>query len=135
MKSVFVDTHYLIATINPRDQWRARAIAVRPQVASARLVVTEPIIIETLNYFAAYRSEVKQTALNTVRRVLARSAFEVIAQAQMMLLDGLQFYGARLDKGYSLTDCISMNVMRERGITDVLTTDHHFTQEGFQVLL
>jgi predicted nucleic acid-binding protein len=39
------------------------------------------------------------------------------------------------DKGYSLTDCISMNVMRDRGINDVLTQDKQFAQEGFNILL
>jgi predicted nucleic acid-binding protein len=28
-----------------------------------------------------------------------------------------------------------MNVMREEGMTDILTNDHHFTQEGFNVLI
>ena len=32
------------------------------------------------------------------------------------------------------SDCIAMNVMRKRGITDVLTHDTHFTQEGFHIL-
>jgi hypothetical protein len=27
-----------------------------------------------------------------------------------------------------------MQVMRREGLTDVLSNDHHFTQEGFQVL-
>jgi len=40
-----------------------------------------------------------------------------------------------LDKGYSLTDCISMETMRHEGITDVLTNDAHFEQEGFRALL
>ena len=52
-----------------------------------------------------------------------------------LFFEGLALYGSRLDKGYSLTDCISMNAMRERGITDVLTHDDHFTQEGFNILL
>lgn len=47
----------------------------------------------------------------------------------------MELYGARLDKGYSLTDCISMYVMREHGLTEVLTHDQHFTQEGFRTLL
>jgi predicted nucleic acid-binding protein len=34
-----------------------------------------------------------------------------------------------------MTDCSSFEVMRERGVTDVLTTDYHFTQAGFRVLL
>jgi len=47
----------------------------------------------------------------------------------------LELYARRLDKEYSLTDCISMNVMRDEGITDILTNDHHFTQEGFTILI
>ena len=44
---------------------------------------------------------------------------------------GLALFEARLDKGYSITDCISMNTMGRIGATEVLTLDHHFAQEGF----
>jgi predicted nucleic acid-binding protein len=40
----------------------------------------------------------------------------------------------RPDKGYSLTDCISMGTMRREAITEVLTNDRHFEQEGFRAL-
>ena len=40
-----------------------------------------------------------------------------------------------MSKGYSLTDCISMNVMRRDGLIEVMTNDEHFTQEGFCCLL
>jgi hypothetical protein len=41
----------------------------------------------------------------------------------------------RVDKAWSLTDCISFVVMREHEITDALTGDRHFTQAGFNALL
>ena len=41
----------------------------------------------------------------------------------------------RLDKGYSLTDCMSMVLCHEQGISDVLKHDRHFEQEGFAILL
>ena len=47
---------------------------------------------------------------------------------------GLELYEARLDKGYSLADCVSMNVMKAEGLTEILTNDEHFTQEGFRAL-
>ena len=50
-------------------------------------------------------------------------------------LAGLARYERRLDKGYSLQDCVSMNVMEAEGITGVLTSDHHFEQEGFTILM
>jgi predicted nucleic acid-binding protein len=33
-----------------------------------------------------------------------------------------------------LTDCTSFIIMRELRISDVLTTDEHFTEAGFEVL-
>lgn len=46
----------------------------------------------------------------------------------------LDLYEARLDKEYSLTDCRSLLAMRDLGLTEVLTNDHHFTQAGFAIL-
>jgi len=40
---------------------------------------------------------------------------------------GHEYYRRRPDRSYSLTDCIA--------ITDVLTNDRHFEQEGFRALL
>ncbi|MDM8004628.1 MAG: PIN domain-containing protein [Phycisphaerae bacterium] len=48
---------------------------------------------------------------------------------------GVDLYGNRPDKDWSLTDCISFVVMQERGITEALTGDHHFEQAGFTALL
>ena len=57
-----------------------------------------------------------------------------LPQSRAGLLEGLALYKARPDKGYSLTDCISMQTMRREGLTDVLTNDRHFEQEGFLAL-
>ena len=46
----------------------------------------------------------------------------------------MNLYEARPDKGYSLTDCISMQTMRKEGISEALTDDRHFEQEGFRAL-
>ena len=48
---------------------------------------------------------------------------------------GLALFGARPDKSWSLTDCISFVVMAERGITEALTGDHHFEQAGYRALI
>ncbi len=42
---------------------------------------------------------------------------------------------SRPDKEWSLVDAASFVVMRERGIHEALTTDHHFEQAGFARLL
>jgi predicted nucleic acid-binding protein len=58
----------------------------------------------------------------------------VIPQSRESFLAGLQLYRARPDKGYSLVDCISMQAMRKEGLSEVLTNDRHFEQEGFRAL-
>ena len=55
-------------------------------------------------------------------------------QSRGSFLAGLQLYRARPDKGFSLVDCISMQAMRKEGLTEVLTNDRHFEQEGFRAL-
>ena len=39
------------------------------------------------------------------------------------------------DKEWSLVDCASFVIMKQRGVTEALTTDHHFEQAGFVRLL
>jgi predicted nucleic acid-binding protein len=58
----------------------------------------------------------------------------VVPQTHASFLGGLDLYKTRPDKGYSLTDCISMLTMRREGLTDALTNDRHFEQEGFRAL-
>jgi predicted nucleic acid-binding protein len=66
--------------------------------------------------------------------MLTSPAILVIPQSHETFITGLKLYIERPDKGYSLVDCISMQTMRHEGLTDVLTNDRHFEQEGFQAL-
>ena len=44
------------------------------------------------------------------------------------------YYRGHSDHRYSFTDCTSFVLMRELKISDVLTTDEHFREAGFDVL-
>jgi predicted nucleic acid-binding protein len=60
---------------------------------------------------------------------------EIVTLSEELYKRGLQLYRERRDKEWSLTDCISFIVMQELGLTEALTTDKHFRQAGFRVLL
>ena len=55
--------------------------------------------------------------------------------AREIFCSALDFYKMRLDKSYSFTDCVAIVMIKNAGINEVLTTDHHFEQEGFAALL
>jgi uncharacterized protein len=77
----------------------------------------------------------REGAARYAGRVLSNPGIIVRPQTHQSFLDGFALYQACPDKAYSLTDCIAMEAMRRESITDILTHDNHFTQEGFTTLL
>jgi len=134
MPRYFVDTFYLVALSDPRDQWHARVLAFSRSLSDYHLYTVDEVLAEYLTFYSASRPHVREDAVQTVRDVLHDPKITVIPQSHASFLDAFAFYASRLDKQYSLTDCVSMQAMRREGLTDVLTNDHHFTQEGFHIL-
>jgi len=135
MKAVFADTFYWVALTNIRDSAHEQARAMSRSFSSVVLVTTEAVIIEYLNYFAAWGQDFRNLVSGNAKRMLSDATVRVLPLTSGAFREGLDFYAARPDKGYSLTDCISITTMRREDLTDVLTNDRHFDQEGFRVLL
>lgn len=135
MRTVFADTLYWVALINPKTSDTPACWPLATRSRWARLMTTDEVLTEVLNFYAEQGSHARQRAATKVRAILRNTNVEVITQTHDQFLDGLALYEARRDKGYSLTDCISMNVMRADSLSDVLTHGDHFQQEGFTILL
>ena len=131
MTDTFLDTSGLIAVANRRDHWHERAEASWKRFLKERrrLVTTNVVIIELGDGLS--RLNERPIAIS-IRDMLIRTA-------DMNLTADIEeaawtLFADRPDKEWGLTDCISITVMEQRGITDVLTLDHHFEQAGFQVI-
>ena len=135
MRLVFADTLYWGAALHPHDQYRQQAIAVRRSLGEVRLVTTDEVLTELLDGLAQRGSNLRRAAAQAVGTILNDENVTVHPQSRGSFLAGLRLYEQRSDKGYSLVDCVSMTTMRRQGITEVLTNDRHFMQEGFKVLL
>ena len=135
MRAVFADTAYWIAASDRKDPWATSAAAAESDLEGATLVTTDEVLVEFLAAFSSAGPNARERSALYVRRLFTRRDIFVIAQSRESFLEGLQLYETRGDKTYSLTDCISMNTMRAHGIREVLSTDHHFAQEGFIVLM
>ena len=77
----------------------------------------------------------REATVRLVYRLSKDPAVLIVPQSRQNFDMGLVVYDARHDKGYTLVDCISMNTMRRMDLFEILTHDHHFTQEGFEVLI
>ena len=135
MRPVFADTVYWIATAMPNDQWRAAAREARQRLGHVELVTTDEVLTEFLAALSRGGPRIRLAAAQTVRAMLSGSNVRVIPQSRESFSKALDRYEARRDKAYSLQDCVSMNVMETESITQILTNDHHFEQEGFTVLM
>ena len=109
-------------------------MALTSERADSLIVTTDEVLAEYLTFFATAPEPMRRKAVINARRILEGPGVEVIPQSRESFLSGMALYGARPDKGYSLTDCTSMQTMRKRGLTEVLTNDRHFEQEGFRAL-
>jgi uncharacterized protein len=132
---VFADTLYWIAIARPNDPWAAAARQARSAVDNATLVTTDEVLSEFLTALSGGGPALRQTAVKMVRTILSSPDVRVVPQARQSFLSGLAHYESRADKSYSMVDCTSMHAMRENGITHALTNDHHFSQDGFVVLI
>jgi predicted nucleic acid-binding protein len=135
MKAIFVDTSHLVASVHPRDPLHDRAKKVELEFRNIPLITSDLVLVELLNYFCEFSEHYKRRIVRAVDAVIANPRYSLIECSQATFLAGKEFYATRLDHTFSLTDCVSMNIMRGHGINEVLTNDDHFKQEGFRILL
>jgi len=134
MTALFADTFYWIALVDLSDSAHRRALSMSSDRADSFIITTDEVLAEYLTFFAMAPEQMRRKAVSNAQRILDDPGVEVVPQSRESFLSGMSPYGVRPDKGYSLTDCISMQTMRKRGLTDVLTNDRHFEQEGFRAL-
>jgi uncharacterized protein len=134
VKAIFADTFYWAALTALDDPAHARAIDLSRSLNPDRIVTTDEVLTEYLTFFAGARPGIRDRAGRNVAALMESLEVRVAPQSRESFLGGLTLYRARPDKGYSLVDCISMHTMRKEGLTEVLTNDRHFEQEGFRAL-
>jgi predicted nucleic acid-binding protein len=132
MSHAFLDTAYLLALLNPRDTWHARALTLS-QRPHSKLVTTEAVLTEIAD--ALCQRARRTWAVQTIDDLRGDRSVRCVGVDSRLFARALDFYRERDDKDWSLTDCISFVVMGDLRLTDALTSDVHFVQAGFRALL
>ena len=135
MIGIFVDTALLVSLLSAKDAHHAAAssLSARFERARARLITTDAVLIEFGNYFS--RLPQRNAVSGWISRIRASADWEVVSLDPHLLAQAEARYERARDKNWSLTDCISMEVMQSRGIREIATTDRGFAQAGFEPLL
>jgi predicted nucleic acid-binding protein len=132
---LFLDTAYIYALVNTRDQWHQSALGWQRSLAAdhRRLITTQFILMEVADGLATVRF--RDQAARIIAVLQSSPEVEVIPASSHLFAAALQLYQGRGDKDWGLTDCSSFVTMNERGLSFALTTDEHFRQAGFRPLL
>jgi predicted nucleic acid-binding protein len=132
MNRAFADTSYYIALASNRDQHHADAVALA-RAFRGEIVTTDFVLLEVGNWLS--RSGDRPVFLKLLETLRADPQTLVLPATRELFDAGRDLFAQRMDKDWSLTDCISFTVMHEQGLIDALTADHHFEQAEFNVLL
>jgi predicted nucleic acid-binding protein len=135
MKTVFADSGFWVALLNPRDTLHEAADQLRAQFNSALIVTSEMVLTEVMNHFSESGDYLRRAASALVEGLCESPRCEVIPQTSGQFRNAARLYGQRHDKMWSLTDCSSILIMRAEDIGEALTHDKHFAQAGFTALL
>jgi predicted nucleic acid-binding protein len=133
--SYFADTSFWIALSSKRDQYHSRAIAWQVVVmrSASRIVTTEAMLWEWLNAMA--HATTRAISAEVYRRVHEDKRIEIVPFDPVLNGTAVDLYRSRIDKDWSLTDCLSVVVMERHRLTEALTSDHHFEQAGMKAVM
>jgi len=130
---LFLDTAFIQALLNPRDDYHNQAKQLFPRIRAATEVwITEAIFTEVGNALSAFN---RAGAVQLIQQCYCTENIRVVRVDTELLMQALALYQSRSDKTWGLTDCISFVVMQQQNLTDVVTGDRHFVQAGFHVLM
>jgi predicted nucleic acid-binding protein len=98
------------------------------EAVSSRL--THNYVLVEFVALAQVRKLPRAAALQYVADAVTNPEIEIVWVDPVLHTRALEMLQAQLDKSYSLCDAVSFLLMRDRGIREALTTDHHFEQAG-----
>jgi len=132
MTTAFADTFYFLALLDSREERHLNAVQASHD-RQLQIVTTEWVLTE---FGDAYCHPEDRPDFVALYRLLHEHPRVTIVPATTQLFRrGVDFFGQRPDKEWSLTDCLSFIVMQDQGLLNALTGDKHFEQAGFVALL
>ncbi|MBW4694778.1 MAG: PIN domain-containing protein [Lyngbya sp. HA4199-MV5] len=130
---LFLDTAFIQALLNPRDDYHSQAKTLFPRIRTASEVwITEAILVEVGNALSTFN---RNGAVQFMQQCYQTENIRIVSIDTELLMQALALYESRADKTWGLTDCLSFVVMQRHNLNEAVTTDRHFIQAGFHALM
>jgi len=129
---MLLDTSGLLCLHHEAESFHDEALRAY-NTGSRRL--THSYILAEFVALAHVRRLPRLAALMFVAALLNNPDIEVVWVDEALHREAMALLLARLDMTYTLCDAVSFVLMRRRSLSEALTTDRHFAQEGFHRLL
>ena len=132
---VFLDTAYAIALSSQQDSLHSVALQIADalEAEGTSIVTTRAILLEIGN--ALSKQRFRSAAIALLRALESDPSVEIVPFSTELYDQAFALFRQRPDKEWGLIDCVSFVVMRERDITQALTSDDHYRQAGFRALM
>jgi uncharacterized protein len=132
MKPIFADSFFFLAILNPDDQHHERATQFARSNARA-FITTAWVLTEVGDALSGMGN--REIFIEFIQQLHRNATVKVVPPSQALFDGGLVLFSQRVDKEWSLTDCISFCVMQQQKLEEALTGDRHFEQAGYLALL
>jgi predicted nucleic acid-binding protein len=134
---LFIDTSRWAYYLDRLDPLHPKVVTIVQGVVLQRrhLVTTNYIITELVALLSSRFHLPRKEVIKAMNAFKSDAAVEIVHIDASMDNQAWKLLEARSDKEWSLVDASSFVLMQQFGITEALTTDHHFTQAGFIKLL
>lgn len=134
---LFVDTAGWGHLVDPTQTYHSLAAAIyrTARQQGRKIVTTNYVIAELVALLTSPLRIPRPATIAFIEGVKTSPYVEVVHVDLWLDEEAWQLLKSRQDKEWSLVDCASFVLMRQRGIFEALTTDHNFEQAGFVRLL
>ncbi len=129
---MFVDTSGFLCRYEPSEESHDKAVNIYDSSVN---LLTSSYVLAEYTALAQVRGISRQHIISFSEQIIDKNEVEIVWVSSKLHLSAVKLLAERADKSYSLCDAVSFLIMRGRGITEALTTDRHFEQEGFVRLL
>ena len=132
----FADTSFFLALKNKTDNFHHKAEEIVTEILHGRMdrpYSSDYILDEAITIV---RNELKnhKTAVEIGKMILRSKYINMIKVEKNIIEKAFESYEKYQDKDLSFTDWTSYHLIKQKGLTGIISTDHHFEQVGIQML-